>query len=151
MSNIIKNSDYMTLFVEVKEQIKIAQQKAIMSVNLQMLTLYFKIGKIVIQKQEKLGWGAKVIQKLAVDIKNELPEVKGFSARNLKLMVQFYNEYKDSEFGQQVVAQNKIAINMQPLVAQIPWTHNVLLIQRVKDRNLREWYITKILAVLKHV
>ncbi|VAX06063.1 FIG074102: hypothetical protein [hydrothermal vent metagenome] len=157
MGNVIKNSDYTALLVEVKDHIRMARQKAIVSVNTQMLMLYFRIGETIAQKQKKLGWGAKVIQKLAVDIKNELPEIKGFSERNIKLMVQFYTEYKNTEFGQLPVAQNNITANAQPLVAQIPWTHNVLLMQKIKDRALREWYMTQTLengwskAVLTHM
>jgi len=145
MSELTKNSDYMALLVEVKAQIRTAQQKAIASVNRQMITLYFSIGEIINLKQLELGWGAKVIQKLAQDIKNELIEIKGLSERNIKLMVQFYKEYQYAEIGQPAVAQNDMEAKVQPLVAQIPWTHNVLLMQKIKDRDLRESYMAKIL------
>jgi len=137
-------SSYNSLLAMVKEQIRTAQHKALTSVNTQMLSLYFKIGETISQQQKEQGWGAKVIRKLALDIKNELPAIKGFSYRNINLMVQFYNEYRDLPIVQPPVAQNE-TVNMQSLVAQIPWTHNVLLMQKVKDRDLREWYMAKTL------
>jgi len=145
MSHLINNSDYLTLLVEVKKQINVAKQKAISSVNAQLLVLYFNIGKIISTHQKEMGWGAKVISKIAVDIKNELPEIKGFSKRNINLMVQFYLEYKTSDFGKLVISQNDAGLNVQPLVAQIPWTHNVILMQKIKDNDLRQWYMQKIL------
>jgi len=145
MSHLINNSDYLTLLVEVKKQINVAKQKAISSVNAQLLVLYFNIGKIISTHQKEMGWGAKVISKIAVDIKNELPEIKGFSKRNINLMVQFYLEYKTSDFGKLVISQNDAGLNVQPLVAQIPWTHNIILMQKIKDNDLRQWYMQKIL------
>jgi len=121
-------SSYNSLLVMIKEQIRTAQHKALISVNTQMLSLYFKIGETISQQQKEQGWGAKVIRKLALDIKSELPEIKGFSYRNISLMVQFYNEYRDLPI-------------VQPVVAQIPWAHNIVLMQKVKDRTLREWGI----------
>ena len=80
-----------------------------------------------------------------MDIKNELPEQKGFSSRNIKLMVMFYREYKDIfEIVQPAVAQND-ASDTARLILEIPWTHNVVLIQKIKDRDLRIWYMHKII------
>ncbi|MBI3466857.1 MAG: DUF1016 family protein, partial [Planctomycetes bacterium] len=95
--------------------------------------------------------GAAVIPRLARELRNELPEVKGFSERNIKLMVQFAHEYPDAfpssfEIGQPAVAQLPPAPNGQQLVAQIPWAHNVLLMQRVKDLAARVWYMQQTLA-----
>ncbi len=124
--------NYNSFLVEIKNQIKISQQKAFSAINQEMIMLYFHIGAMIEQRQKELGWGAKVIDKLSQDILREFPNMSGFSTRNIKLMVQFYKEYADDEIG-------------QLSVAQIPWTHNIILIQKIKDKELRYWYIQKIL------
>ena len=124
--------DYNSFLVEIKNQIKISQQKAFSAINQEMIMLYSHIGAMIEQRQKELGWGAKVIDKLSQDILREFPNMSGFSTRNIKLMVQFYKEYADDEIG-------------QLSVAQIPWTHNIILIQKIKDKELRYWYIQKIL------
>ncbi|RLA75122.1 MAG: DUF1016 domain-containing protein, partial [Epsilonproteobacteria bacterium] len=128
----IDTKEYNSFLVDIKSKIKSSQQKAFNSVNQEMIGLYFNIGSIINARQKELGWGAKVIDKLSLDILNEFPNMKGFSSRNIKLMVQFYKEYYLDEF-------------VQLPVAQIPWTHNIILIQKIKDKNLRYWYMQKVL------
>ena len=133
MSLIISEIEkYNSFLVDIKTQIKLSQQKAFNAVNQEMISLYFNIGKMINTWQKELGWGAKVIDKLSLDILNEFPTMSGFSTRNLKLMVQFYKEYSNDEF-------------VQPIVAQIPWTHNIILIQKIKDKNIRFWYMEQTL------
>ena len=133
MSLIISEIEkYNSFLVDIKTQIKLSQQKAFNAVNQEMISLYFNIGKMIDTWQKELGWGAKVIDKLSLDILNEFPTMSGFSTRNLKLMVQFYKEYSNDEF-------------VQPIVAQIPWTHNIILIQKIKDKSLRFWYMEQTL------
>lgn len=133
MSLIISEIEkYNSFLVDIKTQIKLSQQKAFNAVNQEMILLYFNIGKMIDTWQKELGWGAKVIDKLSLDILNEFPTMSGFSTRNLKLMVQFYKEYSNDEF-------------VQPIVAQIPWTHNIILIQKIKDKNIRFWYMEQTL------
>ena len=133
MSLIISEIEkYNSFLVDIKTQIKLSQQKAFNAVNQEMISLYFNIGKMIDIWQKELGWGAKVIDKLSLDILNEFPNMSGFSTRNLKLMVQFYKEYSNDEF-------------VQPIVAQIPWTHNIILIQKIKDKSLRFWYMEQTL------
>ena len=150
MDNPIQKTDYNSFLSQIKEQIKTSQQKAISSVNTQMLILYFNIGHLIDQKQKKLGWGAKVIDKLSLDIKNELPEIKGFSNRNIKRMVMFYREYQDMfELVQLPVAPNssskvpQAVAQIDDFIFQIPWGQNIVLIEKVKDRSIRDWYIKK--------
>ena len=145
MNNIQNQNDYNSFLVEIKQQIQSSKIKAINSVNQEMIILYFRIGKSIFKKQQELGWGAKVIDRLSSDIKSEFPDIGGFSTRNIKLMVQFYKEYQNIEIGQLPVAQMNDEVNRQLLVAQIPWAHNIVLIQKVKDINLRYWYIQKTL------
>lgn len=128
--SIQKSIEYKELIGGIKTQIKNSRQKALFSVNRELLMLYWNIGNTILSFQSKEGWGAKVIDNIADEIKREFPDMKGFSARNLKYMRKFAAEYKNVEFVQQVVAQ-------------IPWSHNVVLMDRVVDLNKRIWYINK--------
>ncbi len=147
---------YGKLLDEIKVRLRNAQVKAALSVNAEMIQLYYDIGKMIYQRQQQYEWGAKIIKKLAIDIKNELPEKKGFSERNLEFMVQFYNEYNQYfQFPKQAVSEMK-QIPKQPVselkrisqttdiknvefrkqtVSQIPWGHNILLMQK---KNLQK-------------
>ncbi len=133
------------LLGEVKLRIRNAQTRAMFSVNAELVRLYWDSGRLIDGRQKREGWGASVIPRLSAELRNELPELKGFSERNIKLMVQFAHEYpaafENDGIGQPPVAQLTPAAIRQPLVAQIPWAHNVLLMQRVKDANTREWYM----------
>jgi len=132
MNEPIHTQNYQTLLTDIKEQIKIAQTRAITSVNSEMIILYYNIGKSIHKRQEKEGWGTKVVQKLSLDLKNELPKVKGFSERNIMFMLQFYKEYQDIEIVKQPVS-----------LLHISWSHHIILIQKIKDIKLRYWYIQK--------
>lgn len=110
---------------DVKNQIKNAQYRATLSVNKQLFKLYYNIGKIII---ENSSWGNKFIDNLAKDIKSDFQNLTGFSVRNLKYMAKLTAEYPDYEFVQQVVAQ-------------IPWGHNVVLLDKIKEFENRKWYL----------
>lgn len=84
---------YSDLLAEIKSRIRAAQNRAAISANAEMILLYWDIVRMIAARQEREGWGAGVIPKLAVDLKNELPEEKGFSERNLKRMLRFFREY----------------------------------------------------------
>lgn len=114
-------SEYTKWFKELKDKVRKAQLKAGIAVNSALLELYWDIGKEIVEKQEKASWGTAVVEKLAVDLKHEFPEIKGFSRRNLYAIRQWYTFYsKDSEFVPQAVAQ-------------IPWGHNRLIMTKIKD------------------
>lgn len=131
---------YSQLLGKIKIRVRTAQIKATLSANAEMINMYFDIGKLIYLQQQKQGWGAKVTQKLATDIKNELPKEKGFSERNLKFMVQFYTEYKPlDKIGKQAVSQ--LTPITKQAVSQIPWGHIILLMQKIKDSSLRTRYI----------
>lgn len=147
--------DYATLLIEIKQQVKQSQLKAVISVNSQMLYMYWYIGNNIIQMQKEQGWGAKVIEQLSKDLRKEFPEQKGFSIRNLKYMLKFAEEYS-IDFVQQLAAQSidiehNIKVQqaaaqleesfMQAPLAQIPWTHHCVLMDKIKDLNERLWYI----------
>lgn len=131
-------ADYSTFLKDIKTRIQAAQTRATFAVNAELLRLYWDVGRALNQRQAHAGWGARVLERLALDLKNELPEVKGFSERNLKLMTQFYRAYTDLfDLKQRSIGQ--------PVVAQLPWAHNVILMQKLKDQTARHWYAQKAL------
>jgi len=142
---------YQSLLADVKVKIRNAQVRAALSVNAGMINLYWDIGRIISDLQNKQGWGATVTSRLANDIRNELPEIKGFSERNLKFMVQFYKAYSlEDLIGKQPVSQldennTEISEFRKQAVSQIPWGHNILLLQKLKDKNVRLWYVEQTL------
>lgn len=112
-----------------------------------MLMLYWDIGHIVAKRQTKEGWGANIIPRLATDIRNDLPEMKGFSERNLGRMLSFYREYSALVILPLAVAkisQEEARLHLQTYVFQIPWTHNIILM-REKDLVGRLWYLMQAL------
>jgi predicted nuclease of restriction endonuclease-like (RecB) superfamily len=125
----IKLSQYNELLTTIKTRIRQAQIKAVLSVNSTMLNMYWDIGRMIEERQQKEGWGSAVIPKLSKDIRNELPEIKGFSVRNLQRMIKFYKEY------------SSLDKKMPQAVAQLPWGHNILLIEKVKNIDKRFWYM----------
>ncbi len=129
--DIIKTDEYRKLVSDLKNRIQAAQIKAAVTVNTQLIALYWDIGRQIAQKQQVSGWGDAVIDEIAKDLTRELGGLKGFSRRNLYYMKQFYGFYAgQGEFVQQ-------------LAAQIPWWHNVLIIQNIKDHEKAIWYIRK--------
>jgi hypothetical protein len=103
---------YADLLDDIKTRIRQAQVKATFSANSEMIWMYWDIGRMIQEKQHREGWGAGVLRRLAKDLKSELPEVKGFSERNLKRMAQFYREYPDlMTIGPRPVAQLEASLN----------------------------------------
>ena len=147
----VAGADFTALLADVKGRIQAAQTRALQAVNAELVRLYWDIGRIVSDRQRREGWGAAVIPRLALQLNSELPALKGFSERNIKLMVQLTSEYPQlfpdrSANGQPAVAQLP-SDQTEPLpVDQLPWAHNVLLMQKVKDRPTRHWYMEQTLA-----
>lgn len=127
----LDSKEYAQFLKDLKHKVKSAQLKAAVKVNAELVSLYWEIGRSIHDKQESLGWGSKTIDKLSRDLKVAFPSMKGFSPRNLKYMLKFAREYPSAEIVQQAAAQ-------------IPWFHNVVILERVKDKKAREWYVKKI-------
>ncbi|MEI8128724.1 MAG: DUF1016 N-terminal domain-containing protein [bacterium] len=121
---------YLQILDELKIKIRTAQTKAVLSVNSQLIMLYWEIGRTILERQNKEGWGAKVVQTLAMDLQDSFPNMKGLSDRNLKYMRKFAETYPDFVIVQQVAAQ-------------LPWFHNVVLLDKVKTEKQRIWYAKK--------
>ena len=124
---LMNTPEYISIVENIKQEITAAQYRAAVHVNADLLLLYHSIGCII--NDHKL-WGNKFIDNLAADIKMSFPESKGYSVRNLKYMAKFAAAYPDREFVQQIVAQ-------------IPWGHNIVLMDKVSNPDERIWYIQK--------
>jgi predicted nuclease of restriction endonuclease-like (RecB) superfamily len=131
-STLTNDKSYLDFLSDLKLKIQTAQVKAAIAVNRELILLYWEIGRSILVRQEQEGWGAKVIDRLSADLKKAFPDLKGFSPRNLKYMRSFAEAYPDFQFVQQVVAQ-------------IPWGHNVRIMEYVKAHPAREWYILKVI------
>ena len=128
-------SEYTKFITSLKAKIHSSQIKAVVAVNSELIKLYWEIGKEVFEKQDRDGWGSKVLEKVAKDLQNEFPGVEGFSRRNMFRMRAFYQAYAKVP---QAVAQ----LESLPIF-NIPWGHNILLIQKIKDNDERLWYASK--------
>jgi len=128
--HITKIESYVTVLEELNNRIRRAQHKAVLSVNKEMILLYWDIGTTILKQQKEQGWGAKIINRIAQDLTKSFPNMKGFSPRNLKYMRAFAEVYQDKQIVQQ-------------LVAQIPWGHNVRILDCVKSQQERLWYINE--------
>jgi len=122
--------DYLEWLDSIKGQIRAAQQKTILAANRELLQLYWTIGSDILQRQQQQGWGAKVIEQLAKDLKSAFPDLKGFSRANLLYMRAFADAWPD--FNQDAIVQHA--------VGQIPWGHNLVLLGKVKDKTRRIAY-----------
>src|SRR4051794_20302389 len=114
----------------IKERIRTTQLRAAVAVNRELVLLYWTIGRDILARQEQQGWGAKVVDRLAADLRREFPGVQGFSPRNLKYMRAFAEAWPDEAI-------------VQGALAQITWYHNLALLEELKGREERLWYAAK--------
>lgn len=163
---------YSDLLVGIKNRVRQGQIKAYVAVNTELLATYWDIGKMIHKRQQLEGWGKGVIPRLAMDLKNELSEVKGFSVRNIQFMIQFYTEYQSITISPLPVSElentensiTKLSVSqlvtienliVQPPVAQleiidiqlfnkITWSHHLILMQKIKDLPTRYWYMQQV-------
>lgn len=135
--------DYAALLADLRTRIADERVRIVVVANTAMVLLYWDIGSVILQRQGEQGWGAKVIDRLAVDLQQAFPEMKGLSPRNLKYMRLFAQSWPDRPIVQQAVAQ-------------LPWSHNILLLQGFSDAETRLWYAHKVIdegwsrAILTH-
>ena len=122
---LMNQTDYLATIQEIKSEIKKTQYQATVKVNNELLLLYYHIGQVI--NKHKV-WGNKFIENLSRDLRLEYPDAKGYSVRNLKYMAKLAETYPDKEFVQQVVAQ-------------IPWGHNVVIMDKVLPEDERTWYL----------
>lgn len=130
MSSIIPNADYANWLTSIKEQIRTSRVKASLAVNSELVLLYWRIGSEILEQRATQSWGSKILEQLARDLKYEFPDMRGLSIRNMQYMRAFAEAWPDEAIVHQ-------------LGAQLPWKHNCVIIDQVKDRQTREWYIKK--------
>ncbi|MFA6548465.1 MAG: PDDEXK nuclease domain-containing protein [Candidatus Margulisiibacteriota bacterium] len=123
------NNEYGKFLNEIKSRIVSARIQAVRSVNRELIRLYWDIGKSIVERQEKFGWGKGVVEQLSRDLTRESADFEGYSRDNLWRMRLFYREYKDNA-------------KLAQLVPVLPWGHNILIMQKVKSTREREFYIT---------
>lgn len=124
----VLDKKYAQLIQTLKQEIASSRIKAHLAVNKEMISLYWRIGNLILERQKQEGWGSKVTRNISCDLMREFPEMKGLSARNLIYMQTFAGSY--SEFTQQVAAQ-------------IPWGHNCVILDKIHENEKRIWYIQK--------
>lgn len=128
MHSISQQAQYRAFVTQIKQEIRSAKSKAVRSVNRQLIDLYFKIGQHIVAKQEELGWGRSVVEQMAKDLQEEFGKRSGFSSANLWRMRNFYLAYADLP-------------NLAQAVRDLPWSHNILILEKCKDPDERKYYI----------
>lgn len=123
---------YADWLAELKQRIHAAQQRATLAVNRELVLLYWQIGQDILARQASQGWGSKVVDRLARDLRNAFPDMKGFSPRNLKYMRAFAEAWPDGEF-------------VQAALAQLPWYHQLALLDKLQTAEERQWYAAQAL------
>lgn len=126
--------DYQSLFRQLKLRIEAARTRAVLSVHRELILLYWSIGRSLLERERAQGWGAKIIPRLATDLRKEFPGFRGLSARNLRYMRDLARAWPDPSI-------------VQRAVAKLPWRHNCRLLDRVNDSTARAWYLK---AALEH-
>jgi len=124
----LSNSSYNDFLVQIKERIRKAQYDALKSVNQELINLYWDVGRMISDKQSEHGWGKSIVENLAKDLQDEYKGIKGFSSGNLWRMRNFYQQYSNNQ-------------KLAPLVREISWVKNVIIMEKCKDDSEREFYI----------
>jgi predicted nuclease of restriction endonuclease-like (RecB) superfamily len=128
----VSPTGYADWLAELKQRIHAAQQRATLAVNRELVLLYWQIGQDILVRQASQGWGSKVVDRLARDLRNAFPDMKGFSPRNLKYMRAFAEAWPDGEF-------------VQAALAQLPWYHQLALLDKLQTAEERQWYAAQAL------
>ena len=134
---LVSVTNYTKFINSLKAKVRTAQIKGAIAVNKELIKLYWTIGKDIVEKQEQNGWGSKVLERVAKDLQKEFPGIEGFSRRNMFIMRAFYQAYQKV---QQLVAQ----LDNLPIFS-IPWGHNALILEKIKDTSERLWYASKVI------
>lgn len=153
MNELVPNADYRQWISSIKTRVQSSQIKAAVAVNRELLELYWFLGEQILEKQHSAKWGDGFLKQLSKDLLAEFPELKGFSHRNLKSIRQWYVFWNgDLAIGKQAVSQlepkGQQAVSQNPtdpapIVSQIPWGHNILLVQKLKDPAEALFYVQK--------
>ena len=124
----IQQADYHAFLKEIKEKVYQSQYKALRAVNKELIMLYWDLGQSIVEKQEEHKWGKSIVENLSRDLQQEFPGVRGFSSSNLWRMKNFFDQYNENE-------------KLAPMVREIGWSHNIIILEKCKDDLEREFYI----------
>jgi predicted nuclease of restriction endonuclease-like (RecB) superfamily len=145
MTKAVFHPDYPAFLAALKERILHARTAAARAVNRELVLLYWDIGRSIVEKQQVLGWGESVIDRLSADLQDAFPRTTGFSPRNMRDMKRFYLTYSDESIWQQPVAKldegPATTEILRQLVAQIPWGHHRLILDKMTDPAARLYYL----------
>jgi len=128
MAHLSIPTDYGATLKAIQQRVQQERVRVVLSANAALILLYWDIGRVIVDRQSRAGWGAKVIDKLGRDLRKSFPEMQGFSTRNLQFMRSLAEEFPDAAIVKQ-------------LVSHLPWGHVIRVIQRVKQPQAREWYM----------
>lgn len=134
---------YTKVVEDLKSKIQQARMKAVLTANVQVLSIYSQIGAAIAEQENEQGWGAKVVEQLAKDLKNAFPDFKGLSPRNLRYMRDFVAAWPELSILQQPAATDNEPLILQHPVAKLPWGHCCVLLDKIKDGNERKFYAQK--------
>ena len=126
----LHSKTYAVLLKNLKQEISTSRIRAHLSVNKEMIHLYWRIGNQILERQKEEGWGSKVIENISKDLRKEFPEMKGLSYQNISYMRQFAIEYSNN-------------VILQQAIGELPWGHNITIFSKLKDANQRIWYAQK--------
>ena len=148
-SAVVLPEGYDALLADLKARIRAARVRAAFAVNQELLLLYYDIGFELQVRTQRGRWGTSIIDRLSADLRQAFPGMEGFSSRNLRRMRAFYAAYalepETQKIWPRAVAKIEL-VNWPPAVAKLPWAHNVILLEKCKDRDLRGWYAAAALA-----
>ena len=133
-NEIVDPSSYARFLDHVKQDIQESQLRAAMSITKEVIGLYWRIGKTLAEKAFLESWGSKTIEKIAKDLNSSFPGISCFSHRNLKFMRQFADSYPEGI--------------RETAVSLIPWGHNIILMQKVQEKEKRLWYAQQAITTL---
>ena len=151
--SIMKDNEYKKFISILKEKVRSSQLKAAIKVNYELLDLYWNLGKEIVEKQKQYSWGDSFLKELSTDLREEFPDIKGFSPANLKHIRYWFNFYNDSLMGLQAVTQIS---DIERKIKSIPWGHNQRIMYKSKDIQEALFYVDKTIengwsrSVLEH-
>ena len=135
----LEPSGYAELLAALKERIATARLEAALAVNAELVSLYWGIGQAIVERQQSARWGQSVVERLVEDLQKEFPGIEGFSPRNIWRMRAFYLAYTKEVAKSEPPLDGVDGVNLPQVAAEIPWAHNVILIEKVKEPARRGW------------
>ena len=141
-------ADYLSVLADLKRRISAAQTQAALAVNRELIALYWHVGKTIVQRQSRAGWGDAVVERLAHDLRQAFPDLEGFSPRNIWRMRAFFLAWSAAPKKlTQAVSETRVPTSAKKLtqaVSEIPWGHNIVLLQQLATADQRLWYAEQV-------